>query len=72
MTASVRLTVLAVRTAVPAEAAPVRALATPTAVRMLPRRPRAAPAQQTQGGDDRVEGIRCFGVLRHDPILHAT
>lgn len=59
-----RLTVLTVRTAVPVEAAPaVRTLAAPTAMRMLPRRARAAPSQQAQGGDDRVEGIRCFGVL---------
>ncbi|KJL22824.1 hypothetical protein RL72_02216 [Microbacterium azadirachtae] len=50
-----RLTVLTVRTAVPVEAAP--------AVRVLPRRARSAPSQQAQGGDDRVEGIRCFGVL---------
>ncbi|VXA96730.1 conserved hypothetical protein [Microbacterium sp. 8M] len=67
---------LAVGTAVPAPTvtpAAVRGLAVMrAAVAVLSRRPRPAPAQQAQRGDDRVEGIRGVGVLRHEPILHAT
>jgi hypothetical protein len=41
-------------------------------VAVLAERSRAPAAQQTQGGDDRVERIRVLGIVKHAPILHAT
>jgi len=63
---------ITVRPAVPTESLAVPQIAVVHPVAVLARRSRPPPAQQAEGGDDRIERIRVLGVVRHAAILHAT